>query len=70
MSLIYLKGDETANHVNFMQPMLSSYSSRYFSALEGNIRKESNFQPLETSLSLFLSIIILQASYVVRRKDL
>ena len=54
------KQNETANHVNLMQPMLISYSSCYFSALEGDIRKESNFQPLETSLSLFLSYIILQ----------
>ena len=29
-SLIYLLGGEAANHVNFMQHMLVSYSSCYF----------------------------------------
>ena len=38
-SLIYMLGGETANHVNFMQSMLISYSSCYFSSLEGHIEK-------------------------------
>ena len=32
---------ETANHVNFMQHMLVSYSSCYFSSLQGNIAEVS-----------------------------
>ena len=36
-SLIYLLGGETASQVNFMQPMLVSYSSYYLSSLEGDI---------------------------------
>ena len=39
-SLVYLCGDKTANHVNFMLPMLVSCSC-YFSSLEGDIRKVS-----------------------------
>ena len=41
-SLISLLGGETANHVNFMQHMLVSYSSCYFSPLEVNIAEVSN----------------------------
>ena len=40
-SLLYLLGSETANHVNFMQPMLVSYSTCYSNSLEGDNRKES-----------------------------
>ena len=39
--LIYMFGDETANHVNFIQPMLISYVSCSFSPLEVDIRKVS-----------------------------
>ena len=38
-------GDETANHVNFMQHMLVSHSSCYFSSLEGNIAEVSKKLP-------------------------
>ena len=52
-------GDETAKHVNFVQSMLLSYSSLYFSSLEGDIRKvskisttgnyfETGFHPIST----------------------
>ena len=40
-SLIFLLGGETANHVNFMQPILVSYSTCYFSPLEGGIAEWS-----------------------------
>ena len=40
-SLIYLLGGVTANNVNFMQHMLVSHSSCYFSSLEGNIAEVS-----------------------------
>ena len=33
-------GSKTANHANFMQHMFGSYSSCYFSPLQGNIRKK------------------------------
>ena len=36
-SLTYMLGGETANCVNFMQPLLISYSSYYFSPLKGDI---------------------------------
>ena len=39
--LIYLLEGETANHANFMQPMLVSYSSCCFSSVEGNIAEVS-----------------------------
>ena len=39
-SLIYLFGGEIANHANFMQPMLISYSS-YFKSLEDDGRNVS-----------------------------
>ena len=39
--LIYLLGGETANHVNFMQHMLVSHSSCYFSSLEDIIAEVS-----------------------------
>ena len=29
-SLVYMLGDKTANHDNFMQPMLIAYSSCYY----------------------------------------
>ena len=35
--LIYLLGGGIANHVNFMQPMLVSYLSYYFSPSESDI---------------------------------
>ena len=43
-SLVYLCGVKTANHVNFMLPMLISCSIAHaiFSSLEGDIRKVSN----------------------------
>ena len=41
VSLIYLLEGETANHANFMQHMLVSHSSCYFSFLEGNIAEVS-----------------------------
>ena len=40
-SLVYLSGDKTANHVNFMLPMLI-HAHAIFSSLEGDIRKVSN----------------------------
>ena len=40
-NIIYGLGNETANHVNFMQHMLVSYSSCYFSSLEVNIGEVS-----------------------------
>ena len=40
-SLIYLLEGETANYVNFMQHMLVSHSSCYFSSLEGNVAEVS-----------------------------
>ena len=49
-------GDETANHVNFMQPMLSYSPCLFF------IIKLSKCQPLETRLSWFSTYINLQAS--------
>ena len=38
---MYLLESETANHVNFMQHMLVSYSTSYFSSLEGIIAEVS-----------------------------
>ena len=34
-------GGETANHVNYMQPILVSYSSCYFISLEDDIAEVS-----------------------------
>ena len=48
-SLIYPLGDEKANHVNFMQPMLISCSC-FFSSLEGIIRKGVKNINLSTDL--------------------
>ena len=42
-SLIDLLGGETTNHVNFKQPILVPYRSSYYSPLEGDIRKVSNY---------------------------
>ena len=39
----YLLRGETANHVNFMQPMLVSYSRCYFSSLDGGIGEVSKY---------------------------
>ena len=44
-------GGESANRVNFMQHMLVLYSPCYFSSPEGDIRKESKYYFLETSLN-------------------
>ena len=54
-SLIYLLEGETANHVNFMQHMLVSYSSCCFSSLEVNIVEVSK---ILTSGNLFELVII------------
>ena len=64
-SLIYLSGDETANHVNFLQPMLISYTHHAIvGPLEGDIRKESK---ISTSGNYpELGFILYQPEYLFR----
>ena len=60
--LIYLYGCETVYHRNFISQLLVSYSSCYFSSLDGDSVEVSKYQRRETSLSCFSSYITFQAS--------